>query len=1031
MTRLSEKRRSNVRVARLETCEPREFLSAAPVSDFCIEPNPLLETGVYAEVGMASTSAHALTGLDQARAAYGFTGVGQTVAIIDTGIAYNHYALGGGFGPGYRVVGGWDFANSRAVPVDEGFYGSHGTHVAGIIGSSDSAYPGVAPEVDLVALRVFADDGECNWGRIEEALWWVHNNRFAFESPITAVNMSIVSPYNFVTTPHWDSMEGVLAQLEADGIFVSVAAGNDFDDYGTPGLSYPAVSSHVVPVGSVDTDGSLSSFSQRLDRMIAAPGSYIMSTVPDYVGNGNGIDDDFGYSSGTSMAAPYVAGASVLLRQAYTFATGGTLNQDQLYDMMVNTADTFYDSATSQYYKRLNLKSAIDAIMPADDYGSTVATAHAMGTLTSSLGRTGHISRLDDVDWFQFTAGTSGTVIVSASPNFDLVPKWQADGFSISVAADGKSFSFNVAAGQTYRFSLATNHGVGHYTLGVHLNNPMPPSDLVDVHAGDFTGNGMTDIVGRANDGSWWVAVNNGAGGCTNQQWTKWSTNVTWTDVMVGDFNGDGKDDIVGRVASNGDWWIGKSTGTSFVNQKWTRWSAAVNWTDVMVGDFNGDGKDDIVGRVASNGDWWIGSSTGTSFVNQKWTRWSKNVTWTDVMVGDFNGDGKDDIVGRVASNGDWWIGSSTGTSFVNEKWTRWSKNVTWTDVMVGDFNGDGKDDIVGRVASNGDWWIGNSTGTSFVNQKWTRWSKNVTWTDVMVGDFNGDGKDDIIGRVASNGDWWIGNSTGTSFVNQKWTRWSAAVTWTDVTVGDFNGDGKDDIVGRVASNGDWWIGGSTGTSFVNQKWTRWSKNVTWVNVMAGDINGDGSSDLFGRVASNGDWWAARSNGGSGFVNERVGRWPAATLTSTSLQIASTLSPGALTTTSTTVSTGTSALSTAQLGVVANLLVPIASGGLPRGDFQPADTLARTTDRVLGDMPALPGSAAIERLDLIAAVLREMENLPGDGPAEQRLVQSLTAARAGWLSDGADESELPSWEAVLSDAAFSPADLDAYYATLE
>jgi hypothetical protein len=184
-------------------------------------------------------------------------------------------------------------------------------------------------------------------------------------------------------------------------------------------------------------------------------------------------------------------------------------------------------------------------------------------------------------------------------------------------------------------------------------------------------------------------------------------------------------------------------------------------------------------------------------------------------------------------------------------------------------------------------------------------------------------------------------------------------------------------------------------------------------------------------VASNGDWWAARSNGGSKFVNERVGRWPAATLTPASWQIASTLSSGVLTTTSTTAATGTASLSTAQLGAVANLLVPIASAGLPRGDFPLADTLARTTDRVLSDLPALPGSAALERLDLIAAVLREMENLPDDGQAEQRLMQSLTAAGAGWLPEGADESELPNWEVLLSDGSFRPADLDAYYATLE
>ena len=74
-----------------------------------------------------------------------------------------------------------------------------------------------------------------------------------------------------------------LLQLKADGIFVAVSAGNAFTTYNTPGLSYPAASPSVVPVMSVGNDGSLSSFSQRLENAIAAPGQSIRSTVPDYV----------------------------------------------------------------------------------------------------------------------------------------------------------------------------------------------------------------------------------------------------------------------------------------------------------------------------------------------------------------------------------------------------------------------------------------------------------------------------------------------------------------------------------------------------------------------------------------------------------------------------------------------------------------------------------------------------------------------------------------------------------------------------
>ncbi|MCA9265855.1 MAG: S8 family serine peptidase, partial [Planctomycetales bacterium] len=108
----------------------------------------------------------------------GLTGAGQTVAVIDSGIAYDHYALGGGWGTSYRVVGGWDFAENDADPYDDGPLGYHGTHIAGVIGSTDTQHPGVAPDVDLVALRVFDDYGHGEFAAIESALDWVHDHQF-------------------------------------------------------------------------------------------------------------------------------------------------------------------------------------------------------------------------------------------------------------------------------------------------------------------------------------------------------------------------------------------------------------------------------------------------------------------------------------------------------------------------------------------------------------------------------------------------------------------------------------------------------------------------------------------------------------------------------------------------------------------------------------------------------------------------------------------------------------------------------------
>ena len=99
-----------------------------PNADFWL--NPTAERDVDAMIGdiqQMLASADDITGLTQVRNDYGFVGAGQTVAVIDSGIAYDHYALGGGLGANYRVVGGWDFAENDANPYDDGPAGAHGT----------------------------------------------------------------------------------------------------------------------------------------------------------------------------------------------------------------------------------------------------------------------------------------------------------------------------------------------------------------------------------------------------------------------------------------------------------------------------------------------------------------------------------------------------------------------------------------------------------------------------------------------------------------------------------------------------------------------------------------------------------------------------------------------------------------------------------------------------------------------------------------------------------------------------------------
>jgi hypothetical protein len=498
MRPLRRRRRAN-RVPRFESVEPRIYLSGDPVADFCLDY--FVENQLSDEIYTSLADAHDLTGLSQARVDYGFTGSGQTVAVIDSGIAYDHLALGGGLGSGYRVVGGFDFTGEwDADPYDDGPWGSHGTHVSGIIASSHSNSIGVAPEVDLVGLRVFDDDGSGYFHWVEDALQWVHTNRNAFENPITTVNLSLGTNWNADSLPSWAMLENEFAQLHADGIFVSVAAGNSFTSFNEAGLSYPAVSPYVVPVASVDDGGNLSYFSQRNQRVIAAPGRGILSSVPDYVGNHNGTNDDFARYSGTSMASPYVAGASVLLRQAYEFVGLTNVAQETIYNLMVSTADTIYDSSTAQSYHRLNLGRAIDTIMPADDFGSNQSTAHSLGTITDTHSLSGTISTLQDHDWFTFTAGETGSLTIEIAATGDLLPEWQPSA-AINVHNAPGGISFDVIAGQTYTFGLTTNDGLGHYTLDFDLDSAISYIDWGTVLQDDFHGNQIDA------DGQWFTVT--------------------------------------------------------------------------------------------------------------------------------------------------------------------------------------------------------------------------------------------------------------------------------------------------------------------------------------------------------------------------------------------------------------------------------------------------------------------------------------------------------------------------------------------
>lgn len=323
----------------------------------------------------------------------------------------------------------------------------------------------------------------------------------------------------------------------------------------------------------------------------------------------------------------------------------------------------------------------------------------------------------------------------------------------------------------------------------------------VDVQSGDFNGDGWNDVAGRISQtGDWYVALSNGSSTFNTTKWATWPAGTNFKDVVAGDFNGDGLTDIAGRLATTQQWFVLLSAvGNRFASSVWSTWSQASDWMDVRVGDFDGDGRSDLVGRSKDNGDWYVGLSNGANgFATGKWSKWTASIAWADVLVGDFNGDGRSDLTGRWAETGQWYTALSNGPSgFSTSLWAVWSGHAgafRWLDVRAGDFDGDGKTDLTGRDSTTGNWWTGLAgsgvNAGKFLTSYWSTWSFDVIWTDVLVGDFNGDGRADFTGRDKGTGNWWTAQSTGSGFATSYWATWTASIDWADIRTADFGNNG-------------------------------------------------------------------------------------------------------------------------------------------------------------------------------------------------------------------------------------------------
>ena len=204
-------------------------------------------------------------------------------------------------------------------------------------------------------------------------------------------------------------------------------------------------------------------------RVLAAPGERIMSTLPDHFYGGDGNKNDWGATSGTSMAAPYVAGASVLVREAMQNLGFTQITQGTIYDLFRRTADTIYDAATNASYSALNLDAGAGNArrrrrLRLRGRGRVARSARCSRRCRSAA----RSAALSDQDFFQFTAARTGKATLTLSDPQHLAAAWKQLGQG---RVEGNKLTLDVVAGQTYVVGVAGGGtSIGKYPVDLRLH---------------------------------------------------------------------------------------------------------------------------------------------------------------------------------------------------------------------------------------------------------------------------------------------------------------------------------------------------------------------------------------------------------------------------------------------------------------------------------------------------------------------------------------------------------------------------------
>ena len=539
----------------------------------------------------------------------GHSGAGTAVAILDTGVQGGHAFFGG------RVVSEACYSTTGAssTSVCPGGVTSstspgsgancsasvtgcdHGTHVAGIAAGQGGGIYGVAKDASIIAIQVFSQFGSassCGALVAPCALSYTSNLMSGLQRVLAlkdtyAIASANVSIGGGVYTAQCDAansgLKSVIDSLRAAGIVTIIASGNGG---ASTGLSAPACISTAVSVGSTTKADAVASYSNSASFLqLLAPGSAIYASLP------GGL---YGTKSGTSMAAPHVAGAWAVARSKKPTAT-----VDEILMAFKSTGPSILDSRNGVRLPRIDVTAALSQL---SSQVSTLLWRHTDGRV---------------VTWAMNGTRLTGTAFLNGGTA--VGSQW-----TLVTAAD---FDADGKADLLWRHSdgrAAVWYMDGTTRLGTaFIDNGTPVSlSWRLVGAADYDGDTKPDLVWRHTDGRTAIWFMNGVmKGTTTVLDNGAITAAVWSVVGTPDLNGDAKADILwrhsdGRLAV---WYMDGATrlGTALLNG-----GVAVGavWTLGATADLNGDGHPDLLwrhsdGRLAV---WFMNgiTRTSTTFLN-------------------------------------------------------------------------------------------------------------------------------------------------------------------------------------------------------------------------------------------------------------------------------------------------------------------------------------------------------------------------------------------------------------------------------